>query len=63
MPSNNAPLKKRLMNANASTLARLVRFKVAEWLPKKVAKEREAAKKRPIRKRKGGSVFDTDLDT
>jgi hypothetical protein len=51
------------MNANASTLARLVRFKVAEWLPKKVAKEREAAKKRPIRKRKGGSVFDTDLDT
>jgi hypothetical protein len=60
---SGAPLKHRLMNANASTLAKLLKLGVTKWLPKKVAQEREAAKKRPVRKRKGGSVFDTDLDT
>jgi hypothetical protein len=63
MPSNCAPLKKRLMNANASTLAKLVKGGYTKWLPKKVAKEREAVKKQPIRKRVAGSVFDSDLDT
>ncbi len=58
MPSNDKPLHYRLQNANASTLAELLRMKAIKRIKQTSEKRAVEAVKHPVRKRVRGSVFD-----
>ncbi len=60
MPTNDKPQQHRLKNANASTLAKLLRMNAIERLKRASAREKAAAIAKPVRKRIRGSVFDDD---
>jgi tRNA(Ile2) C34 agmatinyltransferase TiaS len=62
MPPNDKPLRHRLQNANASTLAELLRMKAIKRIKQTSEKRAVEAVKNPVRKRVRGSVFDDDDD-
>lgn len=60
MPTNDKPLWHRLKNANASTLATMLKLKMIKQRKSVSAKEKIEAVEKPVRKRIRGNVFDDD---
>lgn len=60
MPSNDKPLRYRLQNANASTLAELLRMKAIKRIKQTSKKRAEEAITKPVRKRVRTATFEND---
>jgi len=65
MPSDNKPLRYRLQNANASTLAKLLSMNAIKRMKQTSKQRAEEAVTKPVRKRVRTATFendDTDTD-